>query len=335
VRLRRHCFNASSSEGRLTLACASGWPVHVHRGITQMAKTKTRRRSASARPVQAPKKRQETRRLPSWAYALAGALLIAALAGGAFLLGKDKAQSGSEGPAVAVGGLPNTSDYHSLLVASGDPQHILLGTHAGLYESADGGLNWNRVALAGQDAMNLARSEGETVWTAGHNVLAKSTDGGESWSDVRPDGLPSLDVHGFTVDPRDQTLWAAVAGEGLYRSTDGGESFELVSDQVGGNVMALAITPEGRLLAGDMQQGLLASDNDGKDWQVAEPMIAAGVGILRSGDGGASWQQVLELPDGAGPVAWSASDPEVGYVVGFDRTLYRTQDRGRSWLPVS
>jgi photosystem II stability/assembly factor-like uncharacterized protein len=312
-------------------------------------KTKTRRRPAQVRPVRAPKKRQERRRLPTWAFSLGGALLIATLAGGAFLLGKDNAQSGSEGPAVATGGLPNTSDYHSLLVAPNDPDHILLGTHAGLYESTDGGRNWQQIALQGQDAMNLACSEGETVWTAGHNVLAKSTDGGETWSDVRPEGLPSLDVHGFAVDPREQTLWAAVAGEGLYRSTDGGASFELVSEEVGGNVMALAVTPEGRLLAGDMQQGLLASENEGKDWRVAaaaavmgvainpdDPTvaIAAGSGILRSSNGGASWQQVLELADGAGPVAWSASAPDIGYAVGFDRTLYRTQDRGSSWQPV-
>lgn len=315
-----------------------------------MAKTNTRRRPAHVRPVQAPTKRQETRRLAGWAYALGGALLIVALAGGGFLLGKDNAKSGSAGPASSAGGLPNTRDYHSLLVAPSDPAHVLLGTHAGLYESTDGGRNWNQVALEGQDAMNLARSEGETVWTAGHNVLAKSTDGGVTWSDVRPDGLPSLDVHGFAVDPRDGTLWAAVAGEGLYRSTDGGESFALVLDEVGGNVMALAVTPEGRLLAGDMQQGLLASENEGEDWRVAEPaavmglainpddpavVIAAGPGILRSTDGGASWRQVLELTEGAGPVAWSASDPEVGYAVGFDRTLYRTQDRGSSWQPVS
>jgi photosystem II stability/assembly factor-like uncharacterized protein len=197
--------------------------------------------------------------------------------------------------------------------------------------------------------MNLARSEGETVWAAGHNVLAKSTDGGETWSDVRPDGLPSLDVHGFAVDPRDQTLWAAVAGEGLYRSRDGGSSFGLVSAEVGGDVMALAVTPEGRLLAGDMQQGLVASENEGKDWRIAAAaavmglainpdesavVIAAGPGILRSSDGGASWQQVLALANGGGPVAWSASDPDIGYAVGFDRTLYRTQDRASSWQAV-
>jgi photosystem II stability/assembly factor-like uncharacterized protein len=198
--------------------------------------------------------------------------------------------------------------------------------------------------------MSLSRSEGTTVWTAGHNVLAKSADGGETWGDVRPDGLPSLDIHGFALDPRDGTLWAAVAGEGLYRSTDGGESFELVSEEVGGNVMALAVTPEGRLLAGDMQEGLLASEDEGLDWRVAEPtavmglavnpddpavVLAAGEGVLRSTDGGASWDQVLRLAQGAGPVAWSASEPDVGYVVGFDRLLYRTGDRGASWQPVS
>jgi photosystem II stability/assembly factor-like uncharacterized protein len=289
------------------------------------------------------------KRVPNWVYVVGGAALLVLAAGGAFLLGKNAAQHGSEGPAASVG-LPNTSDYHSLMVAPDDPERILLGTHAGLYESLDGGRTWKQVALVGQDAMNMARSNGATVWTAGHNVLAKSADGGETWSDVRPDGLPSLDIHGFAVDPRDGTLWAAVAGEGLYRSTDGGGSFEPVSEDVGGGVMALAVTADGRLLAGDMEQGLLASENDGLNWRVAEPatvmglaihpddptlVLAAGDGVLRSTDAGASWEQAFPLAEGAGPIAWSESDPKIGYVVGFDRILYRTQDRGESWQPVS
>jgi photosystem II stability/assembly factor-like uncharacterized protein len=64
-------------------------------------------------------------------------------------------------------------------------------------------------------------------------------------------------------------------------------------------------------------------------------VLAAGEGVLRSTDGGASWEQVLQLSQGGGPVAWSASEPDVGYVVGFDRLLYRTGDRGASWQPVS
>jgi photosystem II stability/assembly factor-like uncharacterized protein len=316
-----------------------------------VAKTKSKARRQAARPraVQAPKQRQAERRVPTWAYVLAVAALLAAIAGGAFLLGKDRAQSGAEGPAASTG-LPNTPDYHSLLVAPSDARHVLLGTHAGLYESRDGGRTWEKTALAGEDAMNLARSEGQTVWTAGHNVFAKSTDGGPTWTDVRPDGLPSLDIHGFAVDPSTPTrLYAAVAGAGLYRSDDDGQSFDLLSDEVGGAVFALAVTPDGRILAGDQQQGLLASDDGGKSWtsvaragilglaiNPADPktIAAGGPGVLLSTDGGRNWRQVLALSEGVGPVAWSQSDPEIGYAVGFDRVFYRSGDRGRTWEAV-
>jgi photosystem II stability/assembly factor-like uncharacterized protein len=313
-------------------------------------KSKSRRKPPSKRPIQAPKKKVEARRFPLWLWPLVTGLLIAGIATGAFLLAKDQAQSGGDGPAAAAGGLPNTADYHSLLVAPNDPEHVLLGTHAGLYESSDGGRDWQRVALEGQDAMNLARSEGKTVWTAGHNVFAKSTDAGATWTDVRPEGLPSLDLHGFAVDPNDsQTLYAAVAGQGLYRSRDAGQSFELISGEVGGAVMALAVTADGRILAGDMQQGLLVSSDVGKSWKPVlraglmglainpndpNTVVAAGPGVLLSRDGGRTWDEVLALADGAGPVAWSPSDPDIGYAVGFDRMLYRTSDRGQSWQPV-
>src|SRR5207237_2967038 len=133
-----------------------------------------------------------------------------------------------------------------------------------LYLATDGGRHWRADKLQGIDAMILARAGGATIWVAGHNVFKKSTDGGATWSDVRPNGLPSLDIHGFAVDPRNpNTLYAAVAGHALYRSRDGGRSFSLASNQVGGNVMALAVLRDGRILAGDMQQGLLESSDVG------------------------------------------------------------------------
>ncbi|MEX2645697.1 MAG: hypothetical protein WD249_05495 [Gaiellaceae bacterium] len=253
------------------------------------------------------------------------------------------------GDELRAGGLPDTPDYHSLLVTDG-PGSLVLGTHYGLYQSADGGLTWEKTALDGEDAMNLGRAGGGVIWTAGHNVLAKSADGGRTWQDVRPEGLPHLDIHGFAVDPGDpRTLWAALAGQGLYRSSDAGERFELVTREVGAGVMALAATRGGRLLAGEMQQGLVVSDDDGKTWRLTleaglmglavnpsdpELILATGPGILRSTDGGRNWDQVLPLEQGAGPVAWAPSEPATAYVVGFDRTLYKTTDRGESWQPV-
>jgi photosystem II stability/assembly factor-like uncharacterized protein len=250
----------------------------------------------------------------------------------------------------ANAGLPSTPDYHSLLVAPSDPNRLLLGTHNGLYSSADGGQSWSFEGLSGKDAMNLARPTKGVIWTAGHNVLARSTNGGATWSDVRPVGLPTLDVHGFAVDPKDpKKLYAAVAGQGLYRSTDGGESFAAISRTVGPAVMALAVTPDAHILAGDMQKGLLTSRDNGKTWHrtlaqgvmglalnPADPKraIATGSGIFVSSDQGESWLEVLPLGRGGGPVAWSPSNPKIAYVVSFDRTLYKTTDSGATWQPV-
>jgi len=304
-------------------------------------------KTPKGRPVQHPKKHGADKGQSWW---LIGAVAVAL--GAAAAIGIALAQRGGNeraGGGQATGGLPNTSDYHSLLVAPTDARALLLGTHQGLYRSADGGRSWAFEGLSGQDAMNLARPSNRVVWVAGHEVFAKSGDGGQTWQGVRPDGLPSLDVHGFAVDPRNQqVLYAAIANQGLFRSRNGGRSFTLLSHDVGPAVMALAITPDGRILAGDMQQGLMIS-RDGTTWTRAleaqlmglavnpskpKLVLASGRGIIRSTDGGRTWKQTLKLPDGAGPVAWAASAPRVAFVVGFDRTLYKTTDTGVSWQPV-
>jgi photosystem II stability/assembly factor-like uncharacterized protein len=286
--------------------------------------------------------------LPGWLNrSLTALALFAGLLALATFVSRTRSGEAVRPPAV---GLPRTPDYHSLLVDDNDGRHLWLGTHLGLYESTDGGRSWRAAGLEGRDVMNLTRGRDGTLWATGHNVAATSRDEGRTWVDLRPRGLPSLDIHGFAVDPKNpKRLYAAIAGQGLYRSDDGGQSFKLLSSTVGGAVFALAVTPDGRLLAGDQEQGLLASTGGGKTWTPvvhagivglavnpgdSETIVAGGPGILRSTDGGRRWRQALAVPEGAGPVAWSRSDPDVGYAVGFDRVFYRTSDRGRTWQPV-
>jgi photosystem II stability/assembly factor-like uncharacterized protein len=311
----------------------------------QMAK-KTKRRRQKGRQMHVPKPRPAPPRRPWWLYAGGAAGLVAL----AVVLALTVFHSGDSNGGQKSAGLPDTPDYHSLLVNPTSSEKLMLGTHAGLYVSSDGGRHWRFAALSGDDAMNLARPAGPTVWLAGHQVFKRSSDGGATWSDVRPAGLPSLDIHGFAVDPRNaRILYAAVAGQGLYRSRDGARSFSLVSGQVGGNVMALAVLPNGRILAGDMRQGLLESSNAGASWKqrlraqvmglavnpdYPKRLLATGAGIALSDDGGRSWRSVLDLPGGAGPVAWSQSDPRLAYAVGFNRTFYRSGDGGKSWSAV-
>jgi photosystem II stability/assembly factor-like uncharacterized protein len=306
-----------------------------------MASTKAR----NPKIPQAPRKKEPASRIQKrWLpYAVGAAVVVIAVA--VFAVQRNTT-AGSAGP-----GLPNTSDYHSLLVSQNDPNTLLLGTHQGIYRSSDGGRHWTSYRAGGQDAMTLSRPTGNgTIWMAGHQVFAKSTDGGNNWLPLQPASLPSLDLHGFAVDPRDpKTVYAAVAGIGLFRSDDGAVTFKQVSSKVGGSVMALGVTPRGEILAGDMQRGLLASRDGGKTWQETlhaqlaglainssnpQRILAAGPGILRSVDGGKHWAQVARIDAGAGPVAWSPSNPRLAYAVGFDRVLYRSTDGGASWAPV-
>lgn len=303
----------------------------------------TTRARAKKKP-QAPTRREQMGLLARRRVQLVAAALVVV---GAVAVIVFTGRGGASGPSVR---LPNTSDYHSLLVSAGDPNQLLLGTHDGVYRSGDGGRHWARYAAGGQDAMNLVRtSRGTAVWLAGHDALARSSDAGATWQQLKPRGLPSLDLHGFAVDPMHAgRLYAAVAGAGLFRSTDSGGSFSQLS-QVGANVMALAVARGGVILAGDMQRGLLASSDGGATWKEAldaqvaglaiDPaddgtVIATGPGILRSADGGTTWKLVKRLDAGAGPVAFAPSDHRIAYVVGFDRHLYRSTDGGMSWSQV-
>jgi len=315
--------------------------------VGTVAKSATKRR-VKRRPIEVL---DDEARRPRWV----GAVTWVAIGVVAAFLGLWFAKRQAEAPAEQVAppatGLPRTPDYHTLLVSKTDARRILLGTHAGLYESRDGGRTWRTGPLGGEDAMNLVRTRGERIWAAGHNVLFVSDDGGRTWSDARPAGLPGLDLHGFAADPSDgDGLYAAVAGEGLYRSVDGGRTFSVVSEDVGSNVFGLSVTPTGRVLAADPSSGVHASDDGGKTWTVVlnEPAIgvaasparprrvlATGRGIFLSRDGGERWQTVLVMQGGFGPVAWAPSDPRVGYAIGPERTLYSTRDGGASWQPVS
>ena len=302
--------------------------------------TKKKRRPRHSAPV--PQTVHRQRWLP---WAVLGVAVVAV--GATAVIVQRNANKPAPAPAQ---GLPHTPDYHSLMVSRTNPQQILLGTHLGIYASSDGGRVWRFQSLAGKDAMNFARPGGSTVWMAGHNVMSRSTDGGKTWQSVRPPRLPSYDVHGFASSPDGTTLYAAVNGRGLYRSTDGGSSFQVVSKEVGGAVFGLAVRPDGSLLAADLRQGLLESRDGGTHWtrllrtQViglavnprdARRIIAAGPGILLSRDGGHTWRQTLQLAQGAGPVAWAPSNPRIAYVVGFDRSFYRTTNGGLTWSRVS
>jgi len=252
------------------------------------------------------------------------------------------------GVPIADGQVPKATDYHSLLVSSSNPRVLLLGTHDGIFRSTDAGATWRAAGLKGDDAMNLVQS-GPLTLMGGHDVFAVSRDGGVTWRATSPKGLPGLDVHGLAADPRHPNIvYAQIAGTGLYRSTDSGASFALLSADVNGGMMPVAVSASGHLVVGDMSRGIFTSAT-GKHWlhtatgmvmglaaDPADPnrLVAASRGIAVSDDGGRSWQPALRSKVMFGPVAWSSADPAVVYAVGYDRSLWKSSNAGRSWKLV-
>jgi photosystem II stability/assembly factor-like uncharacterized protein len=204
----------------------------------------------------------------------------------------------------------------------------------------------------------VIRKGKDRVAPDGPAVLAESVDGGETWRVLHPRGLPNVSIQALAVEPEESSALYLLLNTGaLYRSTDGARTFQLVSSKLGVPPWALALTKDGRFVAGDMDSGHYLSPN-GKKWQRARFKDAKGgrmvmeyavrpgdstrvlmseFGIVISTDGGRTWRNVLKTKTDVmfGPVAWAPSDPDIAYAVGFDPSLWRSDDGGESWTKVS
>lgn len=109
-----------------------------------------------------------------------------------------------------------------------------------------------------------------------------SVDGGASWNPV---GAGLHEAHGFAVVPgslsrQTTTLFAATEG-GLYRSTDGGDTWQETDNGLGAVLASMiAISPfnADEAYAATQAKGLLHTYDGGRSWQ-SLPVAIAGVGM--------------------------------------------------------
>lgn len=240
-------------------------------------------------------------------------------------------------------------DFHALHVAPDG--RVIYGQHGGIQISTDGGETWTQPSGTG-DAMAISASpEQPTVlYQAGHDLFLKSTDGGETWSEPGFGNLPGTDIHGFTVSPESGWLYANVAGQGLYRSENEGESWEFVTSAAAG-AMTLAAGPGSPavLYALTMDQGLIRSDDGGNSWQPTElvpGMSMSGLyvhpesgdlyttgreGVYLSTDQGESWT-ALGPDEPMALVAADSNDESTLMAVAQGGQVYRSDNGGETWL---
>ncbi len=120
------------------------------------------------------------------------------------------------------------------------------GGDRGIYESKDGGQNWNRILEVsehtGFNEIHMDPRNPNVLYAAAHqrrrhvythlsggpeSALYKSIDGGQNWNKVGG-GFPSGNVGriGMDISPANpDIIYATVEGHGMYKSTDRGESW--------------------------------------------------------------------------------------------------------------
>ena len=167
---------------------------------------------------------------------------------------------------------------------------------------------------------------------------------------------------------------AAAIGEKKEKEF-GALEYRLIGPAVGGRITAVAGVPENPLVfyAGAAQGGMWKSVDGGREWQPlfdeeatqsigsfalapsdpnviyvgsgeANPRgnVAIGLGIWKSVDAGATWQQVLKLRGQIGQMIVHPTNPEIAFaaVLGSPfgpsetRGVYRTVDGGKNWQRV-
>lgn len=159
---------------------------------------------------------------------------------------------------------------------------------------------------------------------------------------------PVVDLMGFTIAEDGRYLASGHPGPGLelpeplglVESTDGGETWSVLSRGGESDFHALAAGPD-RVLGFD---GQLRTSADGRTWKTtsipsapAALAIAPGTGtvlattkdgVLRSDDDGASWA-TLDTPQLMSLAAWADEKTIVG--AGIDGRLLTSRDTGDTW----
>jgi photosystem II stability/assembly factor-like uncharacterized protein len=280
--------------------------------------------------------------------------------------------------------LPGWSVYHAAADLRRERPRLLAAANhwawgASVARSDDLGQSWEQKSegLAFPSDMDL---KVENVWHvspgpadmpglvlagASPGGLFRSEDAGETWTPVEgivrhpfrsawiaAPGGPM--THSILFDPRDsRRLYASISAGGSYASSDGGQSWELLShtgidqseetkafmSQVAANVPP-DVDPAA---AFDMHCVRLDTKNPDRLWAQAH------TGVFRSDDKGKTWKDVTgSLPSHHGfPIAISRRDPDSVYVVPLEfesnnfrvcpgqLTVYRTRDAAESWQPLT
>jgi photosystem II stability/assembly factor-like uncharacterized protein len=245
-----------------------------------------------------------------------------------------------------------------------NPQVIVAVTDEGVIRSADGGATWRAVTdgLPASNPFSMPLDPAGVMYASikeDCSHLYRSNDGGATWSRFDMMLASPLDGYGclrneegalrlLAVDPTaPATLYAGVpfsasSGRGLWRSSDGGVSWQPVG--LHSHILSLTLTPSS-LYAGTYGGGVYRSDDRGLTWRaVSEGLTGFDVfdlavdpttpttlyaatnnGVHKSDDGGITWRAIGLSGQSLGALAVIPIVPTTLYAVSYTHLTLPTK----------
>ena len=283
------------------------------------------------------------------------------------------------------------NDPARIWVGSGENvggRHVGYGD--GVYLSPDSGATWKNMGLKNSEHISkivVHPNNSDVVWVAsqgplwkkgGERGVYKTTNGGKNWKRV----LGNSEWTGATdlmIDPNDpQILYAATwdrhrtvaaymgggPGSGIHRSTDGGETWEKLSNGLPKSNMGkigLALSPQksnvvyAAIELDRTQGGVYRSEDGGSSWSKMSDTVSGGTGphyyqelyasphkfdrlylmnvrVLTSEDGGKSFTQLKEEKKHSDNHALIFKKDDPNYLmIGTDAGIYESFDLAQNW----
>jgi photosystem II stability/assembly factor-like uncharacterized protein len=269
---------------------------------------------------------------------------------------------------------PEGGDVRALVYDPSNPNRIILGTSAGqLYLSENGGSSWTRWVHLGPgehyvlDNIAFDPSDTKTIYVAAWSVdeqnngdLFRTKDSGRSWQLIP--GMRGRSIRAFALAETNPKILTAGALEGVFRSFDGGETWQQISPPGHPdikNIESLAIdrhdanviyagtwhlpwkTTDGGKTWTNIKQGVI-DDSDVFsiiiDFSNSNNVYASACsGIYKSESAGALFHKIQGIPKTARRTRVLQQDPVNANVVyaGTTEGLWKTVDGGKIFKLIS
>jgi photosystem II stability/assembly factor-like uncharacterized protein len=268
---------------------------------------------------------------------------------------------------------PDGGDARNITYDPSNPDRIYLGTSAGeMFLSIDGGQTWARFAHFGTgydyvlDSVAVDPRDTNIIYVGAWSVensggdMFKSVDRGKTWKALP--GIHGKSIRAMALAPSDSGAIAVGALDGVYRSLDGGETWERItpaSQMEMKNFVSVAFDPQSvnAVYAGTWHLPWKTEDG-GRSWQsikqgiiddsdvfsiIVDPKSPSVVyasacsGIYKSDTAGKQFKKVQGIPFSARRTRVLQQDPSNSSVVyaGTTEGLWRTKDAGTTWSRIS